>query len=234
MIRHALPAFSVFPYYTKTNARTDAEKRLQGVLYALKNGDQISGPKGSQSASEWFAEVVAGERGKVPDGFLGPRVCLVPVPSSTVTSVPPSGSCWPMLDLSEHLVQAGLAGAACAAATRHTAVERAHLLRGTDRPLPSVMDYANSLAVDLSVAVKFPNITLIDDVLSSGSNAMGVAVALNRAGFRGRIRILTATHTVGADFEGNLAEPLASQVVWLEGRNPRAFRDNRRNPITPP
>lgn len=132
-----------------------------------------------------------------------------------------------MLDLSERLVAAGLAGRVHATVIRHTAVERAHVVRGTDRPLPSVEDYANSLAVDLSGIAWFRTITLVDDVLSSGSNAMGVSVALRRAGFQGRVQVLTATHTVKADFQGTLAEALASEIVWLEGRHPRAFRDNR-------
>ena len=38
MSRYSLSVFSVFPYVTKANAKTDEEKRLQGLLYSVKNG----------------------------------------------------------------------------------------------------------------------------------------------------------------------------------------------------
>src|SRR5579859_7953539 len=101
MPRHTLNAFSMFPYFTKANAKTEEQKRLQGLLYAVKHGAQIRDTNGDVAAGDWFVGMLraALAQGVLPAEFLGQRVFLVPMPSSSVTDTPPSTSAWPMFDL---------------------------------------------------------------------------------------------------------------------------------------
>lgn len=224
MTRHTLEAFSVFPYFTKANASTDNQKRLQGLLYALKNGGQVQDGKGmTEDATAWFARELGGMLGsRVPTAFLGKRTFVVPMPTSSVTASPPSRSAWPMFDVAMLLEEAGAVAGAGPALLRHTAVQKGHLAAGDERP--SVEAHADSISVDLGAVPQGCDITIMDDVLSSGTNAMGARLALRRAGFHGQVRVITATHTVAPYYVGGDTASAKSVIVWLEGRKDRAWR----------
>ncbi len=223
MSRYSIDAFSLFPYFTKSNAETQNEKRLQGLLYAVKNGRTVTDGTGtSEPATAWFAGVMGGMVDQFAD-FVGSKCQLVPIPSSGVSPSPPSRALWPMYDLAERLREAGHVRIAPAALLRTTAVAKAHRAAPDDKP--SVLEHRDSLTVDLSgMQIQHP-VTLLDDVLSSGTSAMGCLLALRRAGFTGPIRLLTATHTVNSEFSGSATASARSEVVWLDDRNwRRAWR----------
>lgn len=224
MSRQTLDAFSMFPYFTKANAKSDEQKRLQGLLYALKDGRQITDGKGKhQDATQWFADLVRGAIGKhVPAEFLAKDVFVVPMPSSAVTPTPPSRGVWPMFDVAMRWAEAKVVAGAGPVLVRNTAVQKSHAVSSDKRA--SVEGHAASLSVDLKMVPKNCAITILDDVVSSGTNVMGATVALRRAGFDGEVRVLTATHTVGADYGGQDVVSAKSLIVWLEEQKDRAWR----------
>jgi hypothetical protein len=85
---------------------------------------------------------------------------------------------------------------------------------------PTVEHIVASLAVDPGLLAGTTAITLIDDVVSTGTNGMGGMVALERAGFTGDIVLFSVGHTANSGTSG----PFYGEVVWLEGRHERAFR----------
>ena len=230
MPRHAFPAFSVFPYYTKASADSDEKKRIQGILYAVKNGGQLRDGSGKERpAVNWFAEALTGGEITLPPEVFGAKRLLVPIPSSSVTLVPPNRQQWPMLDLATDIADKGVVGGAAPIILRTVAVPRAHMVSKDQKPsverhietmqiqLEELGGYIGRLGGDLGI-------TLLDDVLSSGTSAMACYVALRRISFRGPITLLTAAHTVRSDYQGKLTASAKSLIVWMEGRWDRATR----------
>ncbi|MBI3184660.1 MAG: hypothetical protein HYZ28_21195 [Myxococcales bacterium] len=224
MSRQTLDAFSMFPYFTKANAKSEKQKRLQGLLYALKDGRQVTDGTGKhQDATEWFADLVRDAMGKhVPSEFLGKDVFVVPMPSSAVTPTPPSRGAWPMFDVAMRWAEAKVVAGAGPVLVRNSAVQKSHAVSADKRA--SVETHATSLSVDLKMVPKGCAITILDDVVSSGTNVMGAMVALRRGGFTPEVRVMTATHTVGADYGGQDVVSAKSLIVWLEGQKERAWR----------
>ena len=227
MKRRELQAFSLFPYFRKRDAKTENQKRLQGLLYALKDGDQVRDDSGRlEAATAWFAKELLEGIGKlIPPEFLGTNTYVVPIPSSTGQSTPPSRSDWPMYDVAMRLYEAGAVCGAGPVIVRHIAVKKAHLVSSDEKP--SVKLHANSMTANLDAVPDGCEITLLDDVLTSGSTAMGAWLALSSAGFPGRVRVVTATHTVASDYEGDDAAAAESWIVWLAGES-RARRPSEK------
>lgn len=214
----------MFPYFTKSNAKSDEQKRLQGLLYALKNGTQVTDGRGKhQDATKWFADLVRDEVGShVPVEFLDKEVFVVPMPTSAVTAAPPSRGAWPMFDVAMRWDEAKVVAGAGPVLLRKSAVQKSHAVSSDKRA--SVETHATSVSVDLKMVPRGCAITILDDVVSSGTNVMGATVALRRGGFTGEVRVMTATHTVSADYAGRDIVSAKSLIVWLEGRKERAWR----------
>lgn len=223
MSRFSISAFSMFPYYTKSNAKSEDEKRLQGLLYAVKNGGRVHDGEGTvQNACAWFAGVVRENADQLAD-FISQRHQLLPVPSSSVTSLPPSANLWPMYDLAQRIHMEALVCSAPPVLTRTTAIAKAHTVARDDKP--SVADHRDSLTVDLSALSHDLPVTLLDDVLTSGTSAMGCMLALRRDGFFGEVRLLTVTHTVAPDYSAGATASARSNVIWFDDRDwRRAWR----------
>lgn len=217
MSRFSIQAFSVFPYYTKSNAATQEEKWLQKLLYALKEGGGLTDGDGNTvMAIEWFSSVLKDSADELAD-VIGPGRQIVPVPSSSVTPLPPKRKTWPMYDLAVRLQAAGLARSAHPLLTRRTAVAKSHAAGRNDRT--SVLEHRDSLAVDATLLNPDLPITLLDDVLTYGTAAMGCLLALQQAGYEGDVRLLTATHTVAADYSSGATAAARSEIIWFDDKD---------------
>ena len=220
MSRYSISAYSLFPYFTKVNASTADEKRIQGLLYALKNGEKVNIGSGKVlTATAWLAEMIKDAANTFPD-FVGPGHHLIPVPSSSVTPTPASASAWPMYDVAGRLQAEGLASTAQRSIMRATEVASSH---GGGKP--SVREHEASFVVDAALLSPTEPVTLLDDVLTTGTTAMGCVLALRKVGFTGEVRLLTATHTVGSDYNAGPSASARSEVVWFDDREwRRAWR----------
>ena len=217
MTRHAIPTFAAFPYYPKGTADTQEKERLQNILYAIKDGVELVRDGLKVSATRAISDIILAEIRDQAKDYFNPEVALVPLPRSTTLGLLPASQ-WPCLEIAQYLA-AGGCGTAISAVLRKTAVGTSHRLPADQRP--SVETIAASVEVDFDSLKNFDSVTLLDDVVTTGTNAVGVAVALERGGYRGHVRLFSAAHTVGKSggSEGNYI----GECVWLTDR-PRAFR----------
>lgn len=218
MTRHSLLTHAPLPYYSNANAGTEEEKRWQGIVRAIKNGrNLVHTPTGEQfSATKFFVEAykVNGPKERV---FVSAERTAVPIPSS-IHLGPRAREQWPCLDICARFAERGLVHDGRPILTRRTAIVQSHRVPPDQRP--PVAEIIESLAVDASLLAGVQAITLIDDVVTSGSNAIGALVALRRAGFRGDVVLFAAGHTANSGTKGDFF----GESVWLEGKKPRAFR----------
>lgn len=223
MSKYSLAAFSLFPYFTKSNAGTKDEKRFQGLLYAIKNGEQVRDGEGNlQDAAAWFAGILHEEKHQFAR-YVGQARSLVPIPSSGVTADPPDAARWPMLDVAQRARGLAVVGSASPVLRRTRVLPKAHTVGRDEKP--SVLDHMNSLVVDNEALAGISSVTLLDDVLTTGTSAMGCLLALRAAGFAGKVRLLTATHTVAKDYTGGPTASARSKVIWFDDRDwRRAWR----------
>ena len=175
-----------------------------------------------ERASTWFARLLR-EQVELLGEFVGDEHQLVPIPSSDVTPEPVSRANWPMYDLAKQMEVEGLVAQASPSLLRRTVVPKAHSVPTVDKP--SVLDHLDSLAIDFDALSMDAPLTLLDDVVSSGTTAMACLLALRNQGFEGEVRLLTATHTVSGDYDGSPTASAHSEVVWFDDRGwRRAWR----------
>ncbi len=191
MIR--MQTFAGFPYYPKSFALAEDQKRLQGVLYSIKNGGALrnmhSGTTGS--ATEMFCKLIAKDFDATLATFLNRETALVPIPSSTAIGLRTAAE-WPCRAISEQFQSYGF-GLSLAAVDRMKPIPTSHKVPSEQRP--SVEEVADSVRIDFSLIRGAPNVTLIDDVVTSGTNGVGVMLAIQRAGYQGTVRLFAAAHT---------------------------------------
>lgn len=218
MTVHRMPVAGAFPYYKKGTAHTPREQFLQRLVYAIKNGGTVTMQDGRVlPAAQGFAEAyhpAARER-----RFFNRTRTLVPMPKSTVTPWPPSAGHWPGYALAEAFYQQGLARDVRPLVRRTTAVESSRAARAAGRHAPSVADHVASIQVDLNQLQGITAITIVDDMVSSGSNTMGAARCLRAAGFHGDIAVFSAGFLPR---EGE-RDTHYGRIIWPEG-NRSAFR----------
>lgn len=207
-----MPTFAAFPYYPKAVALTEDQKRLQGVLYSIKNGGTLrnvhSGKTGS--ATEMFCKLIAKDFDATLATFLNIETALVPIPSSTAIGLRTAAE-WPCRAISEQFQTRGL-GFSLPAVDRVKPIATSHKVPSDQRP--SVEDVADSVRIEFLSIRAAPNVTLIDDVVTSGTNGVGVMLAIRRAGYRGTVRLFAAAHTR----REILAEDrFVGECTWREG-----------------
>lgn len=219
MSRHSLLTHAFVPYFRKDDALSEDEKRLHRVVLAIKNGGNVihSSTGVTASATQSLVNEYGGDDPRSGSIFAGHRTA-VPIPSSSVLG-PRTRQQWPCLDIGERFAERGFVKNARPILTRQTPIVKSHLVASSERP--SVEDVAHSLTVDRPLLEGVEAITLIDDVVSSGTNAMGAFIALRRAGFKGDVVVFAVAYTVEA---GAKAEPFFGEIVWLEGKKVRSFR----------
>lgn len=218
MAIHRLPVTGAFPYYKKGTASTPEAQNLQRLVYAIKNGGQVTFVDGRRmGAAEGF--VTAYQPGARERRFLNRERTLVPMPRSSVTLWPPSTNGWPGYGIAGNLAERGFARDARPLILRATAVESSRAARSAGRKAPSVAAHIASLRVHHQLLEGVTAITIVDDMVSSGSNTMGAARALRAAGFRGDIAVLTAGYLPNGPERG----AHYGRIIWPEG-NHSSFR----------
>ena len=209
---HQFPVASAFPYYPKKTATTSDAKRLQEALYWIKDGRNVVIEGETIPATEWFVRQYS------PDGndrlFFNRTCTLVPVPRSTVTPTHVTPAQWANYDICQRLQSRGWAGAAVPLLARVVAVRSSREARTAQEDPPSVVEHRDSIALDHGLLRGAAAITLVDDVVSAGRNAMGAYLRLRAEGFRGPVALFTVAHTT---YDAGVAAGYYGRVVWHEG-----------------
>jgi adenine/guanine phosphoribosyltransferase-like PRPP-binding protein len=198
---HELRVQAAFPYIPKRFLETDEDRLIQKVALAVKTASYIL-----------LAEQIAKGEASCPE-VLGSDRWLVPLPSSKANRVVAR---LPTATLAASLVARGLGDRVVTFVDRTADVEPAHTARSEGRSPPTVQDHITSLRAvlgDLPVGVP---LTLVDDIVSTGSTAMAALQVLRAAGFEGDVRLFAAAHTVNQRGERAV---YSGNVQWKEGRD---------------
>jgi hypothetical protein len=121
---------------------------------------------------------------------------LIPLPRSGATAPGADGSTWTNLRLCERLVEAGMGKRALVALVRETGIPSAHWANGK-AGRPTVQQHIDSMKVVAPVA-SLKKVTLIDDMLTCGTQQIAALEKLRAAGFQGEAMGFTVCQTYDA------------------------------------
>lgn len=214
------PVMSAFPYFTKNTVQNDDDRRIQGLLYAVKDGRQVTSTANGQTmpAADWFVNAIKLTAADRP--FLNNRRTLVPMPSSKVTGVPADRARWVCYDVASRLVAKGYARDARPLLLRTVAVTSSRDARSRGEDPPSVQAHRDSMGVDLQQLAGVEAITLVDDVVSAGRNSCGAVLRLRAAGFQGDIALYSVAYT---NYTPGVRAGYVGHILLHEG-NPKSVR----------
>lgn len=218
MAYHRIPVTAAFPYFTNKTVQSDADRNMQRALWAIKDGKSVTVGGQRISSAEWFVSLFKPDSRDRP--FLNNTRTLVPIPTSKVTPRPASRLTWTCFDIACRLAEQGYARDARAVILRETAVRSSKEARSAGEEAPSVAEHIASMGVDMQALRGVTAITLIDDVVSAGRNAMGAYMRLRAAGFEGDVALLAVSYT---NYTPGLREPHYGRIIWQEG-NVTSFR----------
>lgn len=189
---HSIVVVSVLPYVQKRYIRegNDFDSAVYRLTWALKDGRQVLD---SQKTPREPCDVVV-KFVEACDALAADRV-LVPVPRKSITPEDPDPAKWPGLRLSAALHGAGYGKGVRVALRRH-AVVAGSTGKTSQADRVTVQQHIDSLACDLKVLARADKVTLVDDVLTSGTQLMGAMRALQLAGFAGSVMAVTAFHAL--------------------------------------
>lgn len=195
-------AYCVLPYLPSKKEQTEKSKRLNGLVFALKDAGEVSDDKRSMSAALAFATSVHSSIGN----WVTSETVWLPLPGSGVSA----GS---RADEKTVLFAAELAkrfgGRVDLGLVRTTAVNSSH--RGTTAQRPTVQAHRDSLAVK----TKLPpaaQVILVDDVLTRGNTVAGAALLLADIGAAGTVRLVAGAYSRFSDESD--AEHSVFDVTW--------------------
>jgi len=176
-----------FVYLSRGTSRLAEESRA--LVLRLKQEGGAEG--GGELLARQIVQEHAEELGTRFGDFFGPQVTMVPVPRSRRLTV---REAWPSRGIALGLVEAGLAGGVAFALERARPVWRSSWVDARFRVSPS--EHASSLAV-VRTGVDLRTVTLVDDVVTRGSQLLGAASALRRVYPHVTVRAFALARTIG-------------------------------------
>jgi|SRR3989344_2438680 len=199
--------------YTPHPGNEEQRKVKTFVNYGLK-GDKITGSP-PLPITTIIANDISANLSSLPfKQFFGSDVTLVPVPSSALKK---PGDLWVPQNLAKALESKNL-GKAVACAQRRYAVPKAATAKPNDRPKPR--DHYES--IEIKGIVPAEKIVLIDDVITRGSTALGVASRLKGVYQNAEIKIFAAARVVSNPREfAAWRDPRIGKVFLLKNGNAR-------------
>lgn len=142
-------------------------RKAKDVMWQLKNGKRY---RPDLTICRLIAQRLYERRSSpVFNGFFGPEVVAVPVPSSSLKK---PGSLWIPLELATELKEAGLVGEVEELALRTSALPKSATSSPKERS--RAIDHYGSIEVAPKLLGSRP-ILLVDDVLTRGATMLGVA-----------------------------------------------------------
>ncbi|MEK6607339.1 MAG: hypothetical protein AABZ30_06740 [Myxococcota bacterium] len=183
--------FGAWLVYSPRGA-SEVAARSRNLTYWIKQ-DKI--PEGSTepTSRQLARELRARIGGTGLDDFLNPEVALVPVPRSSLTK---RGSLWPPARLCDALVAEGLGRVVVPCLDRTAPMRRSAGSPPGTRPSP--LEHERSMQVtDRVTLADAPAITLVDDVVTKGSQLLSAASLVHDAFPRAVIRGFAFVRTLG-------------------------------------
>jgi hypothetical protein len=217
-VLYRVDVMAAFPYITKAAARTPEDRDKQRWLYAIKGGGRVRLGGESRLAAEWFCLRFQPDSRDRP--FLNRDRTLVPIPGAPRTRLPAAPERWPCFDLAQRMAARGWARDARPIVVRETAVRSSRDARSAGAAPPTVAELIGSLAIDAALLPGVTAVTLVDDVVTAGRNAVAACMRLRDVGFQGDVALLAVAHT---DHTSGDEGRFYGRLIWPEGR-PSSFR----------
>ncbi len=197
-------AYCVLPYLPSKKEQTERSRRLNGLVFALKDATELSDGKRSVSAAEAFAEMAHSKIGH----WVTADTVWLPLPGSGVSSASRADE-KTVLFATELSKRFG--GRVALGLVRTTGVNSSH--RGTTAQRPTVQAHRDSLALKTKLAPA-AQVILVDDVLTRGNTVAGAALLLADIGVTGTVRLVAGAYSRFADESD--AEHSVFDVTWLK------------------
>lgn len=185
-------------------------------MYQLKKNHALRLSSGTRTITQHLAQRLLEEEPGFVRDFLGADVALVPIPRSSLSK---PGALWPALELAQALHAVGLGATVLPCLVRNKAISKAATSQSGDRP--KARTHRESLVV--TEALSLPDkITLVDDIITRGAQAMGAAWTLWDARPTVELRAFAAMRTVSdpAGFSA-LLDPRSGRITL---RHEECFR----------
>jgi|SRR3989344_2877201 len=169
MLLSALEFGSLLTYVPQPT--NDEQRKAKDFTVFLK-GDKVITSPSPQSITTHVAKFIAKNIASLPFGnYFGSDVALVPVPSSSLRN---PGSLWVPYNLAKALEAENL-GQLIECVKRKIAIAKAATAKSEERPTPK-QHYESLEIIPTNATMK--KIVLIDDVITRGATAIGVASRL--------------------------------------------------------
>lgn len=196
----------------------DEQKKAKDVVLFLKSDKVVTFMNGPPyPMTTHIAKVIAKNMVTLPfKNYFGSDVILVPVPSSGLRT---TGGLWVPYNLAKALEAENL-GRVIECVKRKVAVPKAATARPEERPTPK-QHYESLDIMPADIAIK--KIVLIDDVITRGATAVGVASKLKEVYPDADIKLFAAVRTISEP--KNFVELMQPCVGEIKARNNQAFRN---------
>ena len=205
---------AILAYSTLKNPSTEVSRQSQTVRDALKSCRQEYLERFGLRAAQAMGEVAG------LGDFLGADTTLVPVPRR----VPRVGNDahWPALRLCQELEKRGLCGGVAIVLERTVRIRKsAYLRKGQERPSPE--EHIATMAVDASAAgLLLRRVTLVDDIVTRGSQLFAAASLLASALPGVEVRGLAAARAVSGEEVASIYDPVIGTIT--NGGSNRVWR----------
>lgn len=186
-----LPCCSVFPYVPIKQADTDAQKHVNGLFYAFKDGRPLTQAGKSVPSAQVFAQLVHDRLNHLSLAAAIPAdAVLIPVPRSSTSTNP-----WPQRAIAQQLVALGLGSRVETVLSRSTALPKASHAKREDRARSTILEHVNSLTSTQGTLQPGEHVVLIDDLMTQGTQLMGCCKKLLDGGHTGSIWGFTPMYT---------------------------------------
>jgi hypothetical protein len=145
--------------------------------------------------------------------FLGPGVCLVPVPRSA--PIRDAGTLWPSQRICERLVSAGIGQAVLPCLARTTAVPKSAFAAPGERP--DAERHFETMKVE--PALQRPGrITVVDDIVTKGATLLAAASRVQDAFPEAEVRAFALLRTMGLVVEvEKILDPCRGTITLVRG-----------------
>lgn len=168
--------------------KSDEQKKTKDFMYSLKN-DKLTGSPPCPTTVN-IARYILSNFSSLPFGnYFGSHVTLIPVPSSSLKN---PGDLWVSSNLARALEDQKL-GNVIECIKRKFAVPKAATSKSNERPTPG--QYYQSVEIQL-VQSEIKSIVLVDDVITRGATAIGVASKLREIYPNVPIKLFVALRTI--------------------------------------
>jgi hypothetical protein len=193
-------------------------KTARNLVLQLKGG--LAGSESTRTAEVLAAFVKSdGATRSLTSSFFAPSAVLIPVPRSALLT---AGGLWPARVLAMSLKAGGLGDSVREIVIRAKPIRKSASSLGSTRP--GLLEKYESLRVASSLEA-LNDVTLVDDVVTTGSELLAAANRISEAFPSARIRAFAAARTMSGPPRWPFTKPIDPVVGVIESDGGQVWRN---------